>query len=366
MLAEVVFPVAPVEQSGCDEVPGDPVELRLEQCRTALELSERQPVVVCAEGVEGRHHFPRTLVGSRAGTQCSTKRNQLLEVQVHGTHDDAMSDTTSETPEVVKASERLLKAAATGMACAPVRDLIGSNDLVAAYAVQARCTAARLAAGATVVGRKIGLTSKAVQAQIGVDQPDLGYLFDDMGYNEFDIVPMSRLLQPKAEAEVAFVLGEDLAEGDLDLARIRGAVDHLTAVIEIVDSRIAGWDITFGDTVADNGSSALYVLGSERRTLDEVEPVTVEMTMTRNGEHVSQGNGAACLDDPLNALWWLARTARDFGDPLRAGQVILSGALGPMVTVNPGDVVTATISGLGSVTATFSRAAGAPSLADKE
>lgn len=266
-------------------------------------------------------------------------------------HDGVM---TTDTPDVVAASERLLGAAASGVPCAPVRDLIGATDIIAAYAVQARGTAARVEAGATVVGRKIGLTSRAVQQQIGVDQPDLGYLFDDMGCDESEVIAISRLLQPKAEAEVAFVLKEDLAEGDLDLDQIRGAVDYITAAIEIVDSRVAGWDITFGDTVADNGSSALYVLGAERRTLDEVEPVSVEMTMTRSGEQVSQGNGAACLDDPLNAVSWLARTARDFGDPLRAGQVILSGALGPMVTVGPGDIVTATITGLGSVTATFS------------
>ncbi|MDN5746267.1 MAG: 2-keto-4-pentenoate hydratase [Nocardioidaceae bacterium] len=222
---------------------------------------------------------------------------------------------TTDSPEVVAASQRLLEADSTRTPCAPVRDLIGPTDIVAAYAVQARGTRARLAEGAAVVGRKIGLTSTAVQAQIGVDQPDLGYLFDDMGYLESETVPMDRLLQPKAEAEVAFVLREDLAEGDLDRDQIRGAVDYITAAIEIVDSRIGDWDITFADTVADNGSSALYVLGDQRRTLDEVDPVSVEMTMTRAGEQVSQGNGVACLDDPLNAVEWLARTARDFGDP---------------------------------------------------
>jgi 2-keto-4-pentenoate hydratase len=258
------------------------------------------------------------------------------------------------TPEVVEAAERLLQAAADGVPCDPVRELIGEADVAAAYAVQERLTAARLAAGATVVGRKIGLTSKAVQAQIGVDQPDFGVLFDDMGYAETETVPMSRLLQPKAEAEVAFVLKEDLVEGDLDAAQVAGAVDYAVASLEIVDSRVAGWNIRFGDTVADNASSGLYVLGSERRTLDEVAPVDVEMTMQRNGEQVSAGNGAACLGDPLNALSWLARTARDFGEPLRAGQVVLSGALGPMVDVRPGDVVTAEITGLGTVTARFS------------
>ncbi|MEZ5092020.1 2-keto-4-pentenoate hydratase [Nocardioides sp.] len=258
------------------------------------------------------------------------------------------------TPEVVEAAERLLQAAAAGVPCDPVRELIGETDVDRAYAVQERLTAARLAAGATVVGRKIGLTSKAVQAQIGVDQPDFGVLFDDMGYAETETVPMSRLLQPKAEAEVAFVLKDDLVDGDLDVAQVAAAVDYAVASLEIVDSRVAGWNIRFGDTVADNASSGLYVLGSERRSLDDFAPVDVEMTMSRNEEQVSTGNGAACLGDPLNALSWLARTARDFGEPLRAGQVVLSGALGPMADVGPGDVVTATITGLGTVTARFS------------
>ncbi|MEZ5098179.1 MAG: fumarylacetoacetate hydrolase family protein [Nocardioides sp.] len=262
-----------------------------------------------------------------------------------------MSDSTA----IQQAAERLLSASSAGVPCAPVRELIGESDIEAAYAVQERLTAARLATGATIVGRKIGLTSKAVQAQIGVGQPDFGVLFDDMGYAETETVPMSRLIQPKAEAEVAFVLKEDLAdEGKIDVARVRAAIDYAVAALEIVDSRVADWNIRFGDTVADNASSGLYVLGSERRTLDEVEPVEVQMSMTLNGEPASTGNGAACLGDPLNAVAWLATTARDFGEPLRAGQVILSGALGPMVTVTHGDVVTAQISGLGSVTARFS------------
>jgi 2-keto-4-pentenoate hydratase len=254
-----------------------------------------------------------------------------------------------------QAARRLADAAAAGVACAPVRDLIGADDLAAAYAVQSLNIAARIAGGARVVGRKIGLTSPAVQEQLGVDQPDFGWLFDDMDLTGADEVPMSLLLQPKAEAEIAFVLAEDLAEGPLDEAQIRASVAYAVAALEIVDSRIAGWDIRFGDTVADNASSGLYVLGTERRTLDEVAPVDVEMTMTIDGQVVSTGTGAACLGDPLNALAWLARTAREYGEPLRAGQVVLSGALGPMRDVHPGAVVSATISGLGSVTATFSK-----------
>ena len=268
-----------------------------------------------------------------------------------------MLDTSPDaSPEAIaQAAARLIEAARTHAPCPPVRELIGATDIAAAYAVQERLTSARLSDGARIVGRKIGLTSAAVQAQIGVDQPDFGVLFDDMGYAEADEVPMSRLLQPKAEAEVAFVLKEDLAEGDIDVARVRGAIDYAVASLEIVDSRVAGWDIRFGDTVADNASSGLYVLGSKRKTLDEFSPVETEMTMAINGEQVSTGNGAACLGDPLNAVVWLATTARDFGEPLRAGQVILSGALGPMAAVSPGDVVTAEITGLGSVTARFSQ-----------
>ncbi|MEV7431766.1 MULTISPECIES: 2-keto-4-pentenoate hydratase [unclassified Nocardioides] len=253
-----------------------------------------------------------------------------------------------------EAADRLLEAARTVEPCAPVRDLIGSEDLAAAYAVQSRLVAARRAEGAVVVGRKIGATSVAVQQQLGVDQPDFGWLFDDMDLTGAAEVPMARLLQPKAEAEVAFVLGADLDEGPLDHAQLRAAVDHAVAAIEVVDSRIAGWDISFGDTVADNASSGLYVLGTERRTLDEVEPVEVTMRMTIDGEEVSTGNGAACLGDPINALAWLARAARAYGEPLRAGQVVLSGALGPMREVHPGATVVAEIGGLGSVTARFS------------
>jgi 2-keto-4-pentenoate hydratase len=252
------------------------------------------------------------------------------------------------------AADRLREAAETGVPCQPVRDLIGSDDMATAYAVQSLNIEEKVAKGASVVGRKIGLTSPAVQQWLGVDTPDFGVLLDDMAYDEHDTVPMSRLLQPRAEAEIAFVLATDLAQGPFTAESVRNAVDHARAAIEIVDSRVADWDIQLGDTVADNASSGLYVLGAERRTLDEVEPIEVEMVMTCNGEEVSSGNGAACLGDPLNALAWLASAALEHGEPLRAGQVILSGALGPVHPVPPGAEVRAEITGLGSVTARFS------------
>ena len=260
---------------------------------------------------------------------------------------------------VDEAASRLLDAMHAHTPCAPVRELIGDDDVQAAYAVQQILTAARVELGSTVVGRKIGLTSKAVQEQLGVGQPDFGILFDDMAYVAGDTIPFDAVLQPKVEAEVAFVLAEDLIVGPLTLEQVRGAVDYAVAAIEICGSRIQNWDISFGDTVADNASAGAYVLGHERRRLEDFEPREVEMLMTVTGQEDSTGTGSACLGDPLLALQWLAVQARAFGAPLLAGQVVLSGALGPMRPVDPGAVAVARISGLGSVSIRFSDVPGA-------
>lgn len=260
---------------------------------------------------------------------------------------------------VSTAAALLVDAAETGVPCAPVRHLIGRDDVDAAYAVQQRITAHRLASGARVVGRKIGLTSPAVQQQLGVDRPDFGVLFDDMAYLGGDTIPIELVLQPRIEAEIAFVLSADLADGQLHAAQVRAATDHVVAALEVCGSRIRDWDISFGDTVADNASAGAFVLGPRRRTLAEVDPVDVEMSMSIDGVEVSTGSGAACLGDPVEAVAWLARTARDLGQPLRAGDVVLSGALGPMRPVTPGSTVTATLRGLGTVTVDFSEGAGA-------
>jgi 2-keto-4-pentenoate hydratase len=265
-----------------------------------------------------------------------------------------MSAATIAAAAVDSAARRLQEAALRRRPCRPVRDLIGRDEIAAAYAVQQRVNADRVAAGGVVVGRKIGLTSEAVQQQLGVDQPDLGVLFADMGYEPGAVLPAGRFLQPRVEAEVAFVLGDDLVDGDLDLSQVRAAVDHAVAALEVCDSRIADWDISFGDTVADNASSGAYVLSSARVRLTDLEPRQVLMRMTVTGQEVSAGTGAACLGDPLLALQWLARQARDLGDPLEAGQVVLSGALGPMRPLLPGARVTATISGLGPVSCQLS------------
>ncbi len=256
-----------------------------------------------------------------------------------------------------QAAERLITAFDSRQPCAPVRDLIGPADIAAAYDVQQIVTARRVGGGASIIGRKIGLTSKAIQQQVGVDQPDFGYLFSDMGVADGDETPMATLLQPRVEAEIAFVLGSAL-DGEITDETIRAAIDHAVMSLEIVDSRVANWDITVADTVADNASSGTYVLGSRKLSLDEFEPRETLMSMSIDGEVVSTGNGAACLDDPLNALAWLARTAKDYGEPLRAGQLVLSGALGPMVPVTAGNQVVATLTTtdgapLGTVTTTF-------------
>jgi len=264
------------------------------------------------------------------------------------------------TPEdaVSAAVTRLADAQRTREPCAPVRDLIGTDDLDAAYAVQQGLVRSRLDAGARVVGRKIGATSEAVQQQLGVDQPDFGYLLDDMDVSAAALpsgrpISMRTLVQPRVEAEVAFVLGRDVDEVEITLESVRDAVQVALPALEIVDSRIADWNIGFTDTVADNASSGLYVVGQDGRSLDEIEPRDVTMSLTINGEERSSGTGAACLGDPLEALRWLAVQAQRFGDPLRAGQVILSGALGPFVPFAPGDKVEASISGFDTLTVEF-------------
>ncbi|MEU7487362.1 fumarylacetoacetate hydrolase family protein [Streptomyces sp. NPDC042319] len=256
-------------------------------------------------------------------------------------------------PAVVKAADILAEAARTGVPCPPVRGLLPEGDLAAAYAVQRLTVRRGLAAGGRIVGRKTGLTSPAVQAQLGVDRPDFGALFADMAVPEGTPVPARRLLQPKVEAEVALVLAEDLPHRDCTIADVLRATDFALAALEIVDSRVAGWDISIVDTIADNASSGLYVLGSAPVPVTRLDLRGVRMTMTRNGEQVSAGTGADCLGSPLNAAAWLASSLAEAGDPLRAGDLVLTGALGPMVPAAPGDLFEAHISDLGSVQARF-------------
>lgn len=259
---------------------------------------------------------------------------------------------TATTTQLRAAADRLIAAAAAPKQCEPVRDILGETDIAAAYAVQNLLTTDSIERGRRIVGHKIGLTSPAVQAQLGVDQPDSGVLFDDMQVACRSTVATAGLLQPKVEAEIAFILAADL-DDDLSERAIRLAAGVAIPAIEIVDSRIRDWSIGIVDTVADNGSSALFVLGEPAVAAADLDFVSRTMRLTEDGAQISQGRGADCLGSPLIALQWLARTARDNGSPLRAGHIVLSGALGPMVPARPGSTYAATIDGIGSVEVSF-------------
>ena len=246
-----------------------------------------------------------------------------------------------------------LRKAYRGSAVAPLRDGLEPTDIEGAYAVQALNTAFWVAGGRRITGRKVGLTAKAVQAQLGVDQPDFGVLFADMAIADGGSLHASNVLQAKAEAEVALIMARDVQDAGITRHDFAAAVAYALPAIEIVDSRIADWKITFADTVADNGSSAFYVLGTDPKPLADLDLWTCGMALEINDVVQSLGAGVACLGHPLNAATWLARTLAARGQGLRAGDVILTGALGPMVPIKPGDRVRATIGGLGSCSFDF-------------
>lgn len=252
-----------------------------------------------------------------------------------------------------QAAERLIEAAKTGKVCEPVRDLLGTTDLPMAYGAQNIISQARLQAGARIVGRKIGLTSLAVQQQLGVDQPDFGMLFDDMEVMHDGIIPWAEMMQPKVEGEIAFVMKKDLPLASITMADLISAIDYALASLEIVGSRIENWNIRITDTIADNASASHFVLGHRPISLENIDLINCKMIMKKNDEVASEGTGAACMGSPLNATLWLARTMAKLGTPLQAGDIVLSGALGPMSPVVPGDKVSASFDTLGEVAVQF-------------
>ncbi|MFF2808334.1 2-keto-4-pentenoate hydratase [Streptomyces sp. NPDC058000] len=261
--------------------------------------------------------------------------------------------TTTREVGVSAAARQLLAAHATRTPCDPVRDLIDGVD--EAYAVQEILARSWLAAGRRPVGRKIGLTSRSVQRQLGVNSPDFGVLFSDMAVPDGAEVPDGAVLQPRAEAEVALVLERDLTHERHTVADLLRATAFALPAIEVVGSRIRDWDISLTDTIADNASCGMYVLGNRPARLTDLDLRLCGMVLERRGEQVSTGAGAACLGHPLNAAIWLADTLVRCGQPLRAGDTVLTGALGPMVRTAPGDVLEARIEGLGDVRVAFAQ-----------
>jgi 2-keto-4-pentenoate hydratase len=241
--------------------------------------------------------------------------------------------------------------------CPPLRERAAALGVAPtvenAYAVQQINRDRRVRTGDRVVGRKIGLTSPAVQRQLGVDSPDYGNLWARGSWGDGAAVPMAGLLQPKLEAEVALVLGRSIDNPMASVADVIRATEFALAALEIVDSRIADWKIGLFDTVADNASAGGFLLGADPVRLTAVTLRDAQMRMCRGNEEVSTGIGKACLGHPLNAAAWLARELARMGEPLREGDILLTGALGPMVAVKAGESFEARIDGLGCVAVRF-------------
>lgn len=256
---------------------------------------------------------------------------------------------------IQEASELLYEAHLNSKTCPPIRNLIGVDDISTAYKIQEINIQKRMIAENTkIVGRKIGLTAKAVQNQLGVDQPDFGTLLRNMQIKDKGTVPAKELIQPKAEAEIAFVLKENI-EQSLTVDKLKDKIDYACACIEIVGSRVENWDIKITDTVADNASASHFVLGDIQKNVSEIDLENCNMHMYKNGELVSEGKGSVCLGSPLNSFKWLADKMLEMNTPLLAGDIVLTGALGKMSEGSAGDHFKADIDGLGTVEISFGK-----------
>ena len=223
-----------------------------------------------------------------------------------------------------------------------------------AYDVQLEIIRQRLDQGQTIVGKKIGLTSLAMQKLLGVDEPDYGHLLNEMAVENGTEIPFERVMQPKVEGEIAFVLKKDLQGPNVTVLDVLQATDYILPSLEIVDSRVKDWKIKLQDTIADNASSALYVLGGKPVKVDEVDLAQIGMVLLKNGEIINTGVGAAAMGNPALCVAWLANKLSEFGITLKAGEVILSGALSAAVDAKPGDIFTAKLAHLGEVSVRFS------------
>lgn len=256
-------------------------------------------------------------------------------------------------PNITEIANSLRIAEQSGQPCEPICSLI-DNNIELAYQIQNINVDYKVKSGDRIVGHKIGLTAKSVQKQLGVDQPDYGRLFASMAVTDGEEILWNRLMQPKIEAEIALVLEKDLTFEKNTVVDLINATAYALPAIEVVGSRIRNWEIKISDTIADNASSGLFVLGNRPVKLQDLDVIGCGMQLLKNGEIASTGAGIACLGNPLNAALWLANKMAAQGTALKAGDIILTGALGPMVPVKQGDYFSVEIQGLGKVSSFIS------------
>jgi len=250
-------------------------------------------------------------------------------------------------------ADRLWEAGRTRDPIEPISETHPDAEVTDAYEIQLLNVRRRVDEGARIRGHKVGISAKAVQRMLGVHEPDYGHLFDDMFVFEGDTVDTGTLIQPRAEIETAFVLGAPLAGPGVTVADVLRATEYLVPSIEIVDSRVADWRITIVDTIADNASCGLLVLGGRATPISEVDPALIGATLSVDGQIVETGASGAVLGNPVTAVAWLANKVADFGVTLDAGDVVLPGACTAMVDVRAGNTVRADFDGLGHVSVTF-------------
>ena len=236
---------------------------------------------------------------------------------------------------------------------APLTDGNPTIDVVDAYEIQLINIRQRVAEGARVVGHKVGLSSKAMQQMMGVDEPDYGHLLDEMQVFEDTPVKADRYLYPRVEVEVGFILAHDLPGANCTENHVVAATEALVPSIELIDTRITDWKIALCDTIADNASSAGFVLGAGRVAPTDIDITQIEAELTCNGEVVAKGRSDAVLGNPVTAVAWLARKVESFGVRLRAGDIVLPGSCTRAIDARPGDKFVAEFAGLGSVRLSF-------------
>jgi len=235
---------------------------------------------------------------------------------------------------------------------APLTELDNAITVDDAYAIQMKNVERALAMGYIISGKKIGLTSPGIQRQLGVSEPDYGHLFTAMDCSD-GTVETSQLIQPKIEAELAFILSADLAGGNVTVEDVHKATEYVVGAFEIVDSRVADWKIKLADTVADNASSGRYILGETRLKVEDVDLPAETMRLYKGETLVQEGVGSNVQGDPCVAVAWLANRLWDYGVTLKKGEVVLSGAFSAAPTAQKGEVFSAHFGSFGTVTAHF-------------